>query len=374
MSRQRLVGRGGGAGGARGPCDYLIVGAGLFGAVCARELADRGKRILVLERQGCVGGACHTDLREGVLCQTHSAHVFHTDDRHVWEYVNRFGAWRQYRHHVKTTAGGRVYSLPVNLMTLQQVFGSHTARPRLRSRRVDTVRDWCLAEIGEELYDLLIEGYTRKQWGRDPAALPASIVKRLPVRRTWNDEYFDDAYQGLPAAGYTALIANMLAGVPLALGEDYLERPDRWEGRARRVIYTGPVDALFDYRLGRLDYRSLRFEWERLAVPDYQGCPTMNYADAEVPYTRVHEHKHFYPASVPHTLITREYPAAHDGASMPYYPVADARNRGLYARYRRLAARERPELVLGGRLGSFRYLDMDETIAAALRLVAAEPP
>jgi UDP-galactopyranose mutase len=307
-----------------------------------------------------------------MLCQTHGAHVFHTDDRRVWEYVNRFADWRHYRHHVKTTARGRVYSLPINLMTLQQVFGTHAIRLPPSARSGDTVRDWCLAEIGEELYRLLIEGYTRKQWGRDPAELPASIIRRLPVRRTWNDEYFDDAYQGLPADGYTALIENLLAGVPLALGEDYLERPEHWDGRASRVIYTGPVDALFGNRFGRLEYRSLRFEWERLEVPDYQGCPTMNYADADVPYTRVHEHKHFYPTPVPHTLITREYPSAHDDGSEPYYPVNDARNRGLYARYRRLVSRERPTLVLGGRIGGYRYLDMDETIAAALRLVAAE--
>ncbi len=375
--------------------DYLVVGAGLFGAVCARELADAGKRVLVVEREPHVGGACRTEVRDGIICQSHGGHIYHTNDRRLWDYVNRFSEFRQYHHQVKANVRGHVYALPISLMTLQAVFGVQTpeeARGRLNAERARVlaginqadVRGWCLANIGPTLYRMFVEGYTGKQWGRDPGELPASIVRRLPVRLTWEGGYFDDDYQGLPSQGYTPLIERMLEGIRVILNEDYLARRTYWDGQARRVIYTGPVDALLGYQLGRLEYRGLRFEWERVEQSDFQGCPTMNYPDADVPWTRIHEHKHFYgeaqgaslkqtsSARLPHTWITREYPVAAGPDAPPYYPVNDAANQERYEAYARMAAGRLPHVLLGGRLGSFRYLDMHQCIAAALKLVERE--
>jgi UDP-galactopyranose mutase len=358
--------------------DYVIVGAGLYGAVCARELTDAGKRVLVVEKASNVGGMCHTERIDGVMVQQHGGHIYHTNDRRLWEYVQRFGEWRQYSHHVKARAGHEVWSLPINLGTLQQLF--HTQLNPERGARLlasvcepvaddSNVRDWCLSHIGPELYELFVKGYTEKQWGKPCEALPASIIKRLPVRLDWSDEYFSDRYQGMPVDGYTAVISEMLRGVTVLTGEDYLARCHYWDSQCRRVIYTGPIDALLGYQVGRLEYRSLRFEHETLPVEDYQGCPTMNYCDAEVPYTRIHEHKHWYPVNVPHTVITREYPAS-DGPA--YYPVNDAPNQALYDTYRHLAAGFKQNVRVGGRLGGYIYRDMAPTIAAALKAVEQE--
>ncbi len=361
--------------------DYLVVGAGLFGATCARDLADAGKRVLVIEKADHVAGMAHTLTRAGQMVQAHGGHIFHTDDRRLWEYVNRFGEWRPYRHRVKAHVRGHVYDLPINLSTLQQVYGVTTgaqARALLagfvNGHTADNVRDWCLQHIGPDLYAMFVEGYTRKQWGREPAELPAAIIKRLPVRTTWDADYFDDDYQGLPAAGYTALVAAMLAGIRVECGQDYLDRATYWDAQAARVIYTGPIDALAGWVFGPLAYRRLRFEHETHPLEDYQGCPTMNYCDADVPWLRVEEWRHWWmPArELGTTVVTRTYPVPENEWGEPLYPVNDARNQALYDDYARYVAGHKPNLVCGGRLGGYRYLDMHQAIAAARRLVRVE--
>lgn len=361
--------------------EYLIVGAGLAGATCARELADAGRRVLVLEKRDYPAGTAATEEREGIICQVAGGHIFHTNDRDLWDYVNRFAEFRNYRHKVRARVNGTVYSFPINLMTLQQVWGVKTpaeARVNLAAASTpgggDNLRAWAISQIGGELYELFVEGYTRKQWGKDPAELPASIIKRIPVRLTWNDDYFDDEFQGVPRCGYTEMVRRMLDDkrIRVEYGQDYTQRPAHWDSQARRTIYTGELDRLAGYCFGRLEYRSLRFEHERLETADYQGCATVNYPSADVPWTRIHEHRHWYPpaGSLAHTVITREYPVEFDGANEPYYPLGDARNLDLYGTYRSLAAAG--GLLLCGRLASYRYFNMDQVIAQARALVKRE--
>jgi len=329
--------------------DFLIVGAGLFGATCARALADRGRRVLVLERLPHVAGMAHTEMRGGQLMQAHGGHIFHTNDRRLWEFVNRFGEWRQYTHKVMAMAGGVVYSFPPNRMTYQQLG-----------------LDPCAPEAESVLRAKFFAGYTAKMWGRPIDQVPASTLARIPIRATWDDRYFTDRYQGLPAAGYTALVAEMLRGIPVRLGVDYLEQRTWWDEQASRTIYTGAVDALLGWQLGRLEYRSLRFEHRRAPEADWQGCATLNFCDAAVPWLRVEEWRHWWPPEpgAAGSWITTTYP----GGDEPLYPVADGANQALYADYVKLAASQHPQVVLGGRLGHYRYYDMHQAIAAALHL------
>lgn len=360
--------------------DFLIVGAGLFGAVCARELAEAGQRVLVIEREPYVGGMARDEMRDGQRVSLHGGHIYHTRDRRLWDYVNRFAEFVPVYPKVRAMARGELYSFPLNLATFQQAFGVVTpdeARNILRTVRqasapaTDSVESWCLANIGQYLYELFIEGYTAKQWGRPASQVPASVVRRLPIRFTWDGGYFDHPWQGVPVNGFTGLIESLLAhkNIEVGLGEDFLGQLDIWQTLGCRVIYTGPLDALLGYELGRLEYRSLRWEWETMPVPDYQGCAAVNFCDADVPYTRVIEFKHFWPAATPHSLIVREYPAATGPA---YYPVGDDANRALHARYVDLAAERYPMLVPGGRLGGYLYLDMHQAVASAQALVARE--
>lgn len=331
--------------------DYLIVGAGLFGAVCAAELLARRQRVLVIEKSDRIGGMCHTAETDGIICQSHGGHIFHTNDKRLWDYVNRYITFRQYSHHVKAKVGETVYSFPPNRMTYQQL-GLEPNDPRA-------------AEIIREKF---FRGYSEKQWGRPLEQSPGAAIGRIPIRSTWNDEYFDDEYQGLPIGGYTPMIDNMLRGCAVVYGENYLDRRIYWDNQARHTIYTGSIDALYGYFIGKLEYRSLKFETQRIETGDYQGCPTMNYCDANIPFTRIHEHKHFYPANVKHTIISREYPETHNNTNEPYYPVDNDENMQLYEMYHKRAQQER-RLSVGGRLGSYRYLDMHQTVAAALALV-----
>jgi UDP-galactopyranose mutase len=360
---------------------FLIVGAGLYGAVCARELADAGHRVQVLEKRDHIGGNCFTRYHPEAGCHQHvyGAHIFHTNSPEIWAYVNRFTAFNSYIHRLHATNAGRVYSFPINLFTLHQVFGVTTpaeaearlVRERLPIPDAANLEDWCLSQVGRELYELFIRGYTAKQWHKDPRELPASIIKRLPVRTTYDDRYYSDRFQGIPVGGYTAMLEHMLAGIHVELGVDFLADRDAWLRKFDHVIYSGPVDAFFDYSAGLLEYRSLRFEHEMLDVHDAQGIAVMNYTAADVPFTRKLEHKHFdLNLRCPKTLLTTEYPQDWQRGMTEYYPVNTDANQEVFARYEALKQETRLPVTFGGRLGEYRYYDMHQVIAAALATVS----
>jgi UDP-galactopyranose mutase len=354
-----------------------IVGAGFFGAVCARELQRLGYAPVVLEARDHLGGNCFTQAVPEAGCHEHvyGAHIFHTSSERVWSYVTQFAPFNTFVNRVKARHGDRIYSLPINLFTLHQVFGvcspaeaaEAIARDRLPIESPKNLEEYCLATVGPRLYRLFIEGYTAKQWGMHPSELPADIIKRLPVRFSFDDNYFNDRYQGIPIGGYTAIFEKLLEGVRVELGVDFLADRDHWLSRFDFVIYSGSIDRFFDYSHGMLGYRSLRFERELLPVADYQGNAVVNYTSAEVPYTRILEHKHFGGAGdAPATLITREYPEAWDRSKDAYYPVNTPENQQRFEQYRALARQYDGKVHFGGRLGEYRYYDMHQVISSAL--------
>lgn len=322
--------------------DYLIVGAGLTGATLARELTDAGKRVIVIDKREHIGGQCYTETRDGQVMNLYGGHIFHANDLRLWEYVNRFGAWRQYSHHVKAISGECVYSFPPNRMTWQQLG----------------------AEDEHAIREKFFVGYTEKMWGRPYAQVPASVTRRIPMRDTWIDEYFSDRFQGLPEGGYTPMFARMLGGIDVRLGVDYLT--DRWllDRLAAQTIYTGPIDALFDHDGGRLEWRGMRFEHWRVERETYQGCATMNYCDADVPWLRDEEWKFFWKPErpMPYSWVTRSYPSEAE----QYYPVPDDANRRLAGAYRDRATSA--GYIVAGRLATYQYLDMHQAIGAALAI------
>lgn len=360
---------------------YLIVGAGFYGAVCARELADAGHQVLVVEQRDHLGGNAYTRFDEESRSHQHvyGPHIFHTNHRETWEFVQRFAEFNHFVNRPKVKAGGKLYSFPLNLLTLYEVFGVQTpeeARERLAAERVPfenpaNLEEWCLNEIGPRLYETFIRGYTEKQWGRPPKELPAGIIKRLPIRLTFDDNYFRDRYQGIPTEGYTRLFQRMLAGIPVELGVDFLADRDGWLQRYDHVIYSGPLDAFFGYEFGVLAYRSLRFENEHVAVDDFQGNAIVNYPDADVAWTRITEHRHFtFGPATGQTLITREYPDAWEPGKTEFYPLNTTEAQERFRRYQNLAREARLPVTFGGRLGDFRYYDMHQVIAAARQKVA----
>ncbi len=355
--------------------DYVIVGTGLFGSVFARRVAEAGYSVLLVDRRTHIGGNCYSQRVDGVDVHCYGPHIFHTDNERVWRFVNRFARFNQYRHRGVVRSGDRLFSFPINLLTLQQLWGVTTpeeAQLRLASKRepIDrpgNLEEWALSQVGRELYEMFIRGYTIKQWGRDPRELPMSILRRIPVRLTWDDSYFDDLYQGIPIDGYTRLFENLLDH-PLIEVEtriDFFAHRNELASMGRRLVYSGKIDEFFNYRFGALDYRSLRFETERLNG-DFQGAATVNYADVERPYTRIVEHKHFALQKCQRTVITREYPQTYEPGGEAFYPIGDARNLARLKRYRVLARSEAPSVVFGGRLGSYQYFDMHQVIAQAL--------
>ena len=356
--------------------DYLIVGAGLFGAVFARQALDAGKSCLVVDKSDHIAGNIYTQEIEGIQVHKYGAHIFHTSDKHVWDYVNRYAEFNRFINTPLANYRGELYNLPFNMHTFYQMWGVTTpAQARMvidRQRAVvegepKNLEQQAISLVGTDIYEKLVKGYTEKQWGRPCSELPSFIIKRLPVRYTFDNNYFNDRYQGIPVEGYTKLVERLLEGATVWLGMDYLDNKEELDGLADRVLYTGCIDEYFGYRYGELEYRSLRFESEVLDVPDYQGVAVMNFTDSETPFTRLNEHKHFNFVKQDKTVITREYPADWSRGMRPYYPVNDERNQALYERYRTLAAAE-PNVIFGGRLGHYKYYDMDKVVEAALAL------
>ena len=355
--------------------DYLIVGAGLYGAVFAREMTDRGKRCLVIDRRSHIAGNAYTQTMAGIEVHTYGAHIFHTSDREVWDYVNRFAAFNHYVNSPLAVYRDELYNLPFNMNTFSKMWGIRTpseARAKIAAQvaslgitEPQNLEEQALSLVGTDIYEKLVKGYTEKQWGRDCKDLPAFIIKRLPCRFTYDNNYFNDPFQGIPIGGYTAMVAKMLDGIEVRLNTDYRALIAAEPRIAERTVYTGSIDEFFDYRLGALKYRSVRFETKELPIDDFQGNAVVNYTEREVPYTRIIEHKHFAFGKQETTVVSYEYPTEWQPGMEPYYPINDEENGTLYRAYRALAA-ERKDVIFGGRLGHYRYYDMDKVIRAAL--------
>ena len=361
--------------------DFIIVGAGLFGAVFAREAKKAGKKCLVIEKRKHIAGNIYTREIEGIQVHEYGAHIFHTSNKAIWEYVNQFAEFNRYTNAPVANYKGRMYNLPFNMNTFHQLWGVTTpeeAKAKIEAQKLEyavenpqNLEEQALNLVGRDVYETLVKGYTEKQWGRRATELPAFIIKRLPVRFIYDNNYFDDAYQGIPIGGYTKMVERMLEGVEVSLEENFLDRQEYYKGKGEKIVYTGMIDEYFGYCFGELEYRSLRFETEILEEENHQGNAVVNYTEFEVPYTRVIEHKHFEYGYQPRTVITREYPREWQKGDEPYYPMNDDRNAALYARYLEAASKE-GNVIFGGRLGQYRYFDMDDTIEAALACVKGQ--
>ena len=366
--------------------DYLIVGAGLYGAVFAREAKEAGKKVLVVDKRPNIAGNVYTEDVEGIKVHVYGAHIFHTNNREVWDYVNRFAAFNRFTNSPVANYKGELYSLPFNMYTFNKMWGVVTpeeAAAKIAEQRKEisgepkNLEEQAISLVGRDIFEKLVKGYTEKQWGRDCKDLPAFIIRRLPVRLTFDNNYFNALYQGIPTEGYTKLVERLLDGIEVRLSCDYLEDREALDREAKRVVYTGPIDAFFGFRLGTLEYRSVRFETELLDQPNFQGNAAVNYTDRETPWTRIIEHKWFtfgkdeQGNDLPKTVISREYSAEWKPGDEPYYPVNDEKNGALYQRYRALAEQEE-KVVFGGRLGEYKYYDMDQVIAAALQKAREE--
>lgn len=360
--------------------DYLIVGAGLFGAVFAHEATKEGKQCLVIDRREHIGGNCYTDNQEGINVHKYGAHIFRTSDKKIWEYINQFAEFNHFINSPIANYYGEIYNMPFNMNTFSKMWGIVTPQEamaiirRQREEIIDTpknLEEQAISLVGRDVYERLVKGYTEKQWGRPCTELPPSIIRRLPVRFTYDNNYFNDPYQGIPKGGYTPIFEKLLSGCDIVLGKDYNLCREEFEGKAKKIIYTGTIDSYFSYCFGALEYRSLRFETEILDTDNYQGVAVVNYTDRETPYTRIIEHKHFEFGKQPHTVITREYPLEWAQETEPYYPINDEKNQKRYEQYLGLAAEEK-NVYFGGRLGEYRYYDMQDTILSALTLVSNE--
>ncbi len=362
--------------------DYLIVGAGLFGAVFAHEAHKAGKKCLVIDRRSHIGGNVYTENIEGINVHKYGAHIFHTSNRKVWDYMNSFAEFNRYTNSPVARYKDELYNLPFNMNTFHALWGVRTpeeARAKIEEQKAEAVeemrsagvseprnlREQALTLIGRDIYEKLVEGYTEKQWGRRADELPAFIIRRLPVRFTYDNNYFNDKYQGIPEGGYTALIGKMLEGTEVRLNEDFFNDRSGYEVCADRIVFTGMLDEFYGYRFGELEYRSLKFETEVLDTDNFQGNAVVNYTEYEIPYTRIIEHKHFEFGTQEKTVITREYPAKWKKGDEPYYPMNDEKNNRLFEKYRELADSEE-KVIFGGRLGEYRYYDMHQVVEKAL--------
>lgn len=367
--------------------DYLVVGAGLYGAVFAQKAKEAGKTVLVIDKRPNIAGNVYTEEVEGINVHIYGAHIFHTNNKEVWDYITKFAEFNRFTNSPVANYKGELYSLPFNMYTFNKMWGVVT--PEEAAAKIEeqkeaagitepkNLEEQAISLVGTDIYEKLIKGYTQKQWGRPCTELPSFIIKRLPVRLTFDNNYFNALYQGIPVGGYTKMVANLLDGIEVKLGVDYFDNKAEYDAMADKVIYTGPIDAYFDYKLGTLEYRSVRFETETLDMPNFQGNAAVNYTDAESPYTRIIEHKWFEFGKdangndLPKTVISREYSSEWKLGDEPYYPVNDEKNGALYAQYKELADKEE-NIIFGGRLGEYKYYDMDAVIASALDMAARE--
>lgn len=357
--------------------DYLVVGSGLFGAVFAQRAHEQGKKVLILEKRPHIAGNVYTEEIEGINVHKYGAHIFHTNNKEVWEYVNRFTEFNRFTNSPVANYKNELYSLPFNMYTFNKMWGVVTpeeAAAKIEEQRKAAgikeprnLEEQAISLVGTDIYEKLVKGYTEKQWGRPCTELPAFIIKRLPVRFTFDNNYFNALYQGIPVGGYTRMVANMVEGIEIKLEEDYLSQKEEWNDMADKVVYTGAIDAFYDYQLGALEYRSVRFETEVLDKPNFQGNAAVNYTDRETPWTRIIEHKWFEFGTQPKTVISKEYSSEWKKGDEPYYPVNDEKNNALYNEYKKLAEKEE-KIIFGGRLGQYKYYDMDAVIAEALKL------
>ena len=366
--------------------NYLVVGAGLFGAVFAHEAAQRGHKVKVIEKRDHVAGNIYTKEVHGIQVHQFGAHIFHTSKKEIWEYVNQFAEFNRYTNSPVANYNGEIYNLPFNMNTFNKLWGVATPkeamakieeqRSVLNGKKPENLEEQAISLIGTDIYEKLIKGYTEKQWGRKATELPAFIIRRLPVRLTYDNNYFNDTYQGIPIGGYTQIVEKMLDhdNITVETGVDFFDRKEEYLKEYDKVVFTGMIDQFFDYKLGELEYRSLRFETEVLDEDNHQGNAVVNYTDAETPYTRIIEHKHFEfgKGEKGKTVITREYPADWKRGDEPYYPVNDSKNNSLYKQYQELASKETENVIFGGRLGQYRYYNMDQVIGAALITVKNE--
>lgn len=366
--------------------DYLIVGSGLYGAIFAHEAKAKGKSVLVVDKRPNIAGNVYTEKQEGINVHMYGAHIFHTNDKRVWNYITQFAEFNRFTNSPVANYKGELYSMPFNMYTFNKMWGVVTpeeAAAKIEEQKKEitgepkNLEEQAISLVGRDIYEKLVKGYTEKQWGRDCKELPAFIIKRLPVRLTFDNNYFNALYQGIPIGGYTKMVENLLDGIEVRLNTDYLEHKAELDALADKVVYTGPIDAYFGFKLGTLEYRSVRFENETLDIPNFQGNAAVNYTDRETPWTRIIEHKWFEFGKdedgndLPKTIISREYSSEWKAGDEPYYPVNDEKNGQLYTKYKELADRENG-VIFGGRLGEYKYYDMDTTIASVLDMCEKE--
>lgn len=361
--------------------DYLVVGAGLYGAVFAYEAKKKGKTCLVIDKRDHIAGNIYCENVSGINVHKYGAHIFHTSDKEIWEYVNQFAEFNNYINSPVARYKNELYNLPFNMNTFSKMWNIVTpqeAKDIIASQIADlnitepkNLEEQALSLVGKDVYEKLIKGYTEKQWGRDCKDLPSFIIKRLPLRFIYDNNYFNDRYQGIPIGGYTKIVEKMLDGIEVRLNTNYLDNREEFDAMADKIVYTGMIDQFYDYKLGVLEYRSVRFETEELPMENYQGNAVVNYTEREVPYTRIIEHKHFEFGKQPTTIISREYSSEWKKGDEPYYPVNNDKNNALYQQYKELADKEH-KVIFGGRLGGYKYYDMDKVIAAALEMCEKE--
>lgn len=360
--------------------DYILVGSGLYAGVWAYEAAKRGKKCLVVEKRDHIGGNVYCDKMEDINVHRYGAHIFHTSNREVWDFVNELAEFNRFTNSPVANYKGEIYNMPFNMNTFSKMWGISTpaeAQAMIEQQRKEIIgepnnlEEQAISLVGRDIYEKLIKGYTEKQWGRDCKDLPASIIRRLPVRFTYDNNYFNDIYQGIPIGGYNVMIDKLFADCDIETGKDYLENKAHYDALGETVVYTGTIDAYYQYQFGKLTYRSLRFETETLDIDNYQGVAAVNYTDRETPYTRIIEHKHFEFGTQPKTVIMREYPIEWEEGMEAYYPINDDQNQGLYQKYAELAEKE-SKVIFGGRLAEYKYYDMDKVIASALERTKKE--